>query len=150
MSKLNYAVVLASLVASPLVFSGVVNAQLTGSYGSAGGSYAVPGASWQWMPNNSGSNGQNSQSIDSLYEKASDERHKGNYAAAFQIYDNIVALDPQEAQAYFNRGSIKQSKLDDRVGAMEDFQIAVELFRQQGDKYMTRASMEHIQELRER
>jgi hypothetical protein len=44
----------------------------------------------------------NSESIDSLYEKASDEKRKGNYIAASQIYMKIISLDPQEAQAYFN------------------------------------------------
>jgi tetratricopeptide (TPR) repeat protein len=86
--------------------------------------------------------------VDSLYAQASDEKYKGNYAAAFQLYTKIISLDSQEAQAYFNRGSIKQSNLNDRAGAMEDFRIAFELFRQKGDNYMTRASMEHIQQLR--
>lgn len=86
--------------------------------------------------------------IDSLYEKASDARREGNYSQAFQIYTKIISLNPQEAQAYFNRGSIRQSNLNDRTGAMADFQIAVELFRQQRDNYMTRASIQHLQQLR--
>jgi tetratricopeptide (TPR) repeat protein len=86
--------------------------------------------------------------IDSLYEKASDENRRGNYSEAFQIYTKIVSLNSQEAQAYFNRGSIRQANLNDRAGAMADFQTAVELFQQQGDDYMTRASIEHIQQLR--
>jgi tetratricopeptide (TPR) repeat protein len=92
--------------------------------------------------------GQRSPLIDSLYEEASNVKRKGNYSAAFQIYTKIISLDSREAQAYFNRGSIRQLNLNDRVGAMADFRIAVELFRQQGDNYMTRASMEHIQQLR--
>ena len=97
-------------------------------------------------------NGSDRQSslIDSLYEKASDARYKRNYAAAFQIYTEIIRIDPQEAQAYFNRGSIKQSNLNDRVGAKTDFRIAVKLFQRKGDDYMTRASIEHIQQLSER
>jgi tetratricopeptide (TPR) repeat protein len=86
--------------------------------------------------------------MDSLYEKASDARREGDYSAAFQIYTKIISIDSQEAQAYFNRGSIRQSNLNDRAGAMADFQIALQLFRRQGDDYMTRASLERIQQLR--
>jgi hypothetical protein len=51
MSKLSYTVLLASLVSPVLLFSGSVNAQLTGSYGSAGGQYSIPGAAnWQYIP----------------------------------------------------------------------------------------------------
>jgi tetratricopeptide (TPR) repeat protein len=85
--------------------------------------------------------------VDSLYAEASDEKYKGNDAAAFQLYTKIISLDPQAAQAYFNRGSIKQEH-HNRAGAMSDFQMAFQLFRQGGDKYMTRASMEHIAQLR--
>jgi tetratricopeptide (TPR) repeat protein len=92
---------------------------------------------------------QQSSLVDSLYAEASDKTHDGNYAAAFQIYTKIIRLNPQEAQAYFNRGDIKQSNLNDRDGAEIDFRIAAKLFRRQGDDYMTRASMEHIQELRD-
>jgi tetratricopeptide (TPR) repeat protein len=86
--------------------------------------------------------------MDSLYEQAADARREGNYSAAVQIYTKIINIDSQEAQAYFNRGSIRQSNFNDRAGAMADFQIALELFRRQGDNYMTRASRERIQELR--
>jgi tetratricopeptide (TPR) repeat protein len=82
--------------------------------------------------------------VRSLYSKASDARWAGDYTTEFQLYNKIISLDSQEAQAYFNRGSIKQSKLNNRAGTMADFRIAFELFQQKGDKYMTRASMEHI------
>ncbi len=88
-----------------------------------------------------------SSSIDSLYREASDANYKGNYAAAFQIYTRIISLDPQEAQAYFNRGLIKQSNLNNRSGAVVDFRMAAKLFRQQENNYMTRASIERIQQL---
>jgi tetratricopeptide (TPR) repeat protein len=86
--------------------------------------------------------------MDSLFEKASDAKRNGNYLAAFQIYTKIISLNSQEAQAYFNRGFIRQLNLNDRAGAMADFRTALGLFRQRGDNYMTRASIEHIQQLR--
>jgi tetratricopeptide (TPR) repeat protein len=94
-----------------------------------------------------GGSDQQSSLIDSLYEKASDANYNGNYSTAFQIYTRIISLDPQEAQAYFNRGGIKQSNLNDGAGAAVDFRMAAKLFRQQGDDHMTRASIERIQQL---
>ncbi len=88
--------------------------------------------------------------VSTLYARASDASYQGNYAAALQIYSEIIRLNPQEAQAYFNRGSIKQSTLGDKAGALADFQTAYGLFQQEGDKYMTRASMEHIRQLNSR
>lgn len=85
--------------------------------------------------------------IDSLYGQASDEMRRSNYVAASRIYMRIISLDPQEAQAYFNLGSILQSNLHDRGGALVNFQKALKLFRREGNNYMTRASIRHIREL---
>ena len=96
----------------------------------------------------------NSQSVnsvvDSLYRQASDARWAGKYTTEFQLCTKIISLNPQEAQAYFNRGYIKRTHLNDRAGAIADFQVAFKLFRQQRNQYMTRASMEHLQQLSER
>lgn len=88
--------------------------------------------------------------VTTLFEQASDARRAGNYTTEFQLYNKIISLNSQEAQAYFNRGSIKQKHLNDRAGAIADFQAAFKLFKQQGDKYMTEASTEHLQQLSER
>lgn len=148
MSNLKGALLGAALIAGLGIFPGSVKAQLTGHYGKF--HYAIPGA-W-YSPNlpRIRPQGQQYSSVDSLYEKASDEKRKGNYAAAFQIYTKIINLDPQQAQAYFNRGFVNQSKLNNRAGAMADFEIALRLFQGKGDRYMTRASIEHIQELKGR
>jgi tetratricopeptide (TPR) repeat protein len=150
MLRLRYILICAALISQSISFSRVASAQnsmapfspqiLPCSYGD--GSQCGFGKE-------DGSD-QQSSLIDSLYEKASDANYQGNYAVAFQIYTKIISLDPQEAQAYFNRGDIKQSKLNDRAGAGVDFRIAAKLFRQQGDDHMTRASIEHIQQLSER
>jgi hypothetical protein len=83
--------------------------------------------------------GSNSQSslINSLYEEASDANYREDYVAAFQLYTKIIKLDPLEAQAYFNRGGIRQSEMNDLTGAERDFRIA-------------EASIERIQQLSER
>jgi tetratricopeptide (TPR) repeat protein len=89
----------------------------------------------------------NGESIDSLYQQASDENRRENYIAASQIYMRIISLNPQEAQAYFNLGSIQQLNLNDRNAAIANFQTALQLFQQQGDGYMTRASIDRINTL---
>ncbi len=142
--------VLIMLLAQSIGLAEITNAQTfgSGSYGPAGGRYTVPGADYnQRIPTPRDGSGQRYTTVDSLYEKASDARWSKNYAAEFQIYNKIISLDPRSAQAYFNRGSIKQEKMNDRAGALSDFQMAAKLFRQEGNSYMIRASSEHIEQL---
>lgn len=145
-----------AISASLVAFAVLLNGQQANSlpYGSryvlppsAPSNWIVNPANPMYFPRLNNGFGQRYSVVDSLYGKASDAKLKNNYASAFQIYGQIISLYPQEAQAYFNRGSIKQSKLNDRAGALEDFQTAHGLFQQKGDKYMVRASMEHIRQL---
>jgi tetratricopeptide (TPR) repeat protein len=145
MSKLSYTVLLASLVSPVLLFSGSVNAQLTGSYGSAGGQYSIPGA-W-WSPNSAGVNNSGRSQVSSLFNKAFAEGEKGNYEAEVQIYSEIIRIDPQSAYAYYDIGQVKKNKLNDRSGAIEAFRIAANIFRQQGNDSMFRDAMEKVQAL---
>lgn len=149
MLKIGY--VLIMLIAQSIGFAGAANAQThgSGSYGSGGGRYTVPGADYnQRIPTSRDGSGKQSSKVDALYEKASDATWNKNHAAAFQIYNRIISIDPRSAQAYFNRGSIKQEKMNDRAGALSDFQMASKLFKQKGDSYMIRASSEHIEQLK--
>jgi tetratricopeptide (TPR) repeat protein len=142
--------VLVILTAQLIGLAEVANAQTfgSGSYGPAGGRYTVPGADYnQRIPTPKDGSDQQHSMVDSLYEKASDARWSKNYAAEFQIYNKIISLDPRSAQAYFNRGSIKQNKMNDRAGALSDFRLAAKLFKQEGNSYMIRASSEHIEQL---
>jgi tetratricopeptide (TPR) repeat protein len=140
--------VLIMLIAQSIGLAGVANAQTYGSYGQGvGRSYHInPGSDYR-QPIPRDVSGQRYTSIDALYEKASDAREGKNHAAEFQIYNKIISLDPRSAQAYFNRGSIKQEKMNDRAGALSDFRMAAKLFRQEGDSYMIGASSEHIEQL---
>jgi tetratricopeptide (TPR) repeat protein len=149
MKSLKIAVVFTAIVCLTGSFQKIAKAEF----------YFGPGCEAScWRPNrlepsSPGNNSQGSSNysslVRSLYSKASDARWAGDYATEFRIYNRIISLDSQAAQAYFNRGSIKQSKLNDKAGAMADFQIAYQLFRQRGDQYMIRASMEHINQLSE-
>jgi tetratricopeptide (TPR) repeat protein len=145
MSKPSYAVVLISLVAPALVFSRPVNAQLTGSYGSAGGQYAVPGG-W-YNPNYPVNSNPSGSQVSTLYQQAFAEGERGNYAGEVQIYSQIVRIDPQAANAYYNRGLVKKNKLNDRVGAIQDFQNAAAIYRQKGENYMFQDCINKLQSL---
>jgi tetratricopeptide (TPR) repeat protein len=145
MSKLGYAVVLTSLVSPALVFSGAANAQLTGSFGSAGGSYPIPGA-W-WNPHSPINSNPGGSQVSTLYQRAFAESGKGNYAAEVQIYSQIIRIDPQAANAYYNRGLVKKNKLNDRVGAIQDFQSASAIYRQRGENYMFQDCINKLQSL---
>jgi tetratricopeptide (TPR) repeat protein len=148
MLKMQYCC--AALIAGSIGFAEIAYTQTfgSGSYGPAGGRYTVPGADYnQRIPTPRDGAGQQSSKVDALYEKASDATWNKNHAAAFQIYNKIISLDPRSAQAYFNRGSIKQEKMGDRAGALSDFRMAAKLFKQEGNSYMIRASSEHIEQL---
>jgi tetratricopeptide (TPR) repeat protein len=57
------------------------------------------------------------------YEKA----NKGDYSGAMSDYDRAIALNPNYAQAYNNRGYIKVDQLNDPQGALADYNRALEL-----------------------
>jgi tetratricopeptide (TPR) repeat protein len=145
MSKLSHTVIFASLVVPVLVFSRSVNAQLTGSYGSAGGSYPIPGA-W-WSPNSPVNSSPGRSQVSTLYQQAFAEGERGNYAGEVQLYSQIVSIDPQAANAYYNRGLVKKNKLNDRVGAIQDFQNAAAIYRQKGERYMFQDCVNKLQSL---
>lgn len=145
MSKLSYALVITSFVAPTLVFSGAVNAQLTGSFGPAGGSYPIPGA-W-WSPNSPVNSNPGGSQVSALYQQAFAEGERGNYTGEVQIYSQIVRIDPQAANAYYNRGIVKKNKLNDRVGAIQDFQNAAAIYRQKVESYMFQDCVNKLQSL---
>jgi hypothetical protein len=75
MSTLSYVLVPKSLVGTALIFSKAVNAQLTGSYGTAGGSYSIPGG-W-YNPNYSVNSNPGGSQVSTLYQQAFAENDRG-------------------------------------------------------------------------
>jgi tetratricopeptide (TPR) repeat protein len=47
-------------------------------------------------------------------------------------YNKAISLNPKYVDAYYNRGVLKQSKLNDRQGAIGDLRTAARIFREQG------------------
>jgi tetratricopeptide (TPR) repeat protein len=58
-----------------------------------------------------------------------------------------IALNPKFAEAYFSRGLLKQYKLKDRAGAIQDLRVAARLDRQQGETGLLQKVIEQLRKL---
>jgi len=56
----------------------------------------------------------------------------GDKQGAIADYNEAIRLNPQDDDAYYNRGLAK-SDLGNKQGALVDFRKALELFQQQGN-----------------
>ncbi len=56
-----------------------------------------------------------------------------DFPGALSDYKKVIALNPKDADAYNNCGALKYFKLNDRPGAIQDFRIAAQLYRSQGN-----------------
>lgn len=61
--------------------------------------------------------------------------HLGDYSKAVSVYDNIVAMRPKDAQAYFLRGNMKLY-MGDAEGAIEDFDKTVSFQKNNYSMYL--------------
>jgi tetratricopeptide (TPR) repeat protein len=122
-----------------------------------GSSYVLPpSAPSNWIINPAnpiyspgGSTSSSDENLTSLFNRAIAEGEKGNYEAKARLFTEMIRINPQGAYSYYNRGLVKKNKLNDRSGAVEDFQMAAQLFRQQGKSSMYRESIRQIQSINE-
>ena len=61
----------------------------------------------------------------------------GNNQGAISDFDRKIAIDPQSAEAYYNRGNAK-SALGDKQGAISDFDKAISIEPQYVEAYVNR------------
>ena len=54
------------------------------------------------------------------FEKGFEAGNNGNHKAAIEYFSKAIELDPNNAEAYFNRGNAKFN-LSNYTGAFEDF-----------------------------
>jgi tetratricopeptide (TPR) repeat protein len=78
------------------------------------------------------------QSLMDLAKQAGDENAKGNYFRAIEIYNDIIAAEPNTGKWYLYRGQL-YSILTDFKKAETDYSKAIELTPQYCDAYLSRA-----------
>lgn len=65
---------------------------------------------------------------------------KGDYQAAIALFTKVLQSDPEEMEAYYNRG-IAYRKINDYQAALDDFSIALTLDQTLSDIYIERAKV---------
>jgi len=66
-----------------------------------------------------------------LFMKALDQSRQGNHAGAIQVFDQVLQLEPNDANAYGHR-CVTRHRVGDRQGAIADCQRAAKLYLKQG------------------
>ncbi len=65
---------------------------------------------------------------------------KGDYQGAIALFTEVLQSDPQEVEAYYNRG-IAYAKMNNYPAALEDFSTALTLNQTMADIYVERAKV---------
>jgi tetratricopeptide (TPR) repeat protein len=69
-----------------------------------------------------------------------DKRFEANdFTGAIAAFSQVIAIDPKNAQSYFNRGYVRFKGLNDFAGALPDLSRAVQLKPDFADAYSVRA-----------
>ena len=61
------------------------------------------------------------------FSSASRKYNSGDYRGALADYNRAIRFNPNSANAYYNRGLIKATKLQDERGALADYNRAIQL-----------------------
>jgi tetratricopeptide (TPR) repeat protein len=76
---------------------------------------------------------------DSLYIKAYSERglakqNTGDHKGAMKDYEFVLQNEPENARAYFGMASVKDTRLNDKYGAIADYTKVIDISLKNGDK----------------
>jgi tetratricopeptide (TPR) repeat protein len=62
---------------------------------------------------------------DDYYISANNKEDANDYRGALADYDQAITLSPKYAEAYSNRGNLRVNRLNDPLGALADFNLAI-------------------------
>ena len=86
------------------------------------------------------------RTADDYLTSADQKFDQDDYSGALADYNQAIALTPEDAEAHHNRGMLKQD-MKDRLGAINDLQAAVRLYRQQGQMSNLRDVLDLLRKL---
>lgn len=61
------------------------------------------------------------------FSSAARKYQQGNFQGALADYNRAIEINPRSANAYYNRGLIKATKLQDNQGALADYNRAIQI-----------------------
>jgi len=73
-------------------------------------------------------------------------RNLQDYPAAKADFDRAIAINPNYGDAYYNRAKVRYF-LEDKAGAIADYQKAAELYQKDGKTEDYQDTMKHLQRL---
>jgi tetratricopeptide (TPR) repeat protein/V8-like Glu-specific endopeptidase len=83
-------------------------------------------------------------SADDYFVSAYQKNEKGDYQGALADFDRAIALQPDYAEAYNNRGILKYEKLNDPQGALADYNRVIVLQPNNALAYNNRGNLKKI------
>jgi tetratricopeptide (TPR) repeat protein len=76
-------------------------------------------------------------SAEGSYVQGTDKVQRGDYQGAIEDYNQVLQINPKDADTYHNRG-IARSESGDHAGAIEDYDQALQINPQDADAYYNR------------
>jgi Flp pilus assembly protein TadD/S1-C subfamily serine protease len=70
-----------------------------------------------------------------------------DWRGALQDYNKSISLYPDNAEAYYSRATLKHRKLNDKVGAITDYQRAAQLFRSRKQTQDLQDTLDRLRQL---
>ena len=94
-------------------------------------------------------NSQASMTAEDYFKKAKQKEQQNDLTGAVVYYDMAIKLDPDYANAYFNRGMLKKNLPleEDRTDAIASLRTAARLYKQQGKLDIYQSLSETLQKL---
>ena len=80
------------------------------------------------------------QKVDDLLVQAADKYEIGDYRGAILAYDQVIRLTPNNSDAYYGRGYVRND-LGDKQAAIEDYNQAIKINPNYAEAYINRGNV---------